>query len=144
MIASPSVNVRPIPTTFLDALSHALTAERQLIDELTQVILRQRAAVGVDDLPAVNDSVFATHRLLIALAEVRKRRRSLTRLFGYDGESATDSVRSSMTTQMPLQLRREHTALRQAARQLSKEIGVNRRLLRRLLDTNESGATVVH
>lgn len=159
MIAHTSVTPRAIPATFLDALENALTSERRLIDELTQVILRQRRAVGVDDLPAVNDTVFATHRLLIALSEVRKRRRSLTRLFGYDedaGQETTANVLAgtsahsagNVTSQMPAQLQKEHDALRQAARVLSKEIGVNRRLLRRLLDTSldtsDAGAAVVH
>ncbi|HXC25041.1 MAG TPA: hypothetical protein VNU46_03935 [Gemmatimonadaceae bacterium] len=144
MIAHAMPSTRPIPDTFLEALSHAIASERQLIDELAQVILRQREAVAADDLQAVDDSVFATHRLLIALGEVRKRRHSLNRLFGYSEDVGGEVVGGAFGAQMPPQLRSEHDALRQAARRLSKEIGINRGMLKKALATSDECGQVVY
>ena len=55
----------------VDSLTDALKTERRLIDELISVMKRQRSAVGDDDLQAVDDSVFATHRVLVTLSEAR-------------------------------------------------------------------------
>jgi hypothetical protein len=59
----------------VDSLTDALTTERRLLDELIVVMRRQRTAVGQDDLQAVDDSVFSTHRVLVTLSEARRRRR---------------------------------------------------------------------
>ena len=40
------------------------------------------SAVGDDDLQRVDDSVFATHRVLVTLNEARRRRRTLNTLIG--------------------------------------------------------------
>ena len=66
----------------IDSLTDALATERRLLDELIGVMRRQRAAVGDDDLQSVDDSVFATHRVLVTLNEARRRRRSLNTLIG--------------------------------------------------------------
>ena len=50
-------------TSPIDSLADALVAERRLIDDLLGVIYRQRDAVAADDLQAIEDSMFATHRL---------------------------------------------------------------------------------
>jgi hypothetical protein len=66
----------------VESLTDALRTERRLLDELIQVMRRQRAAVGKDDLQAVDDSVFSTHRVLVTLSEARRRRRNLNTLIG--------------------------------------------------------------
>ena len=55
----------------IDSLTDALVTERRLIDELIGVMRRQRSAVGQDDLQSVDDSVFATHRVLVTPAAER-------------------------------------------------------------------------
>ncbi len=54
-----------------DSLAEALVAECQTLDDLLGVIRRQRAAVTRDDLQGIDDSVFATHRILVTLEEAR-------------------------------------------------------------------------
>src|SRR5438067_13579359 len=66
----------------VEALTDALINERRLIEEMIAVMQRQRAAVGKDDLQAVDDSVFATHRVLVTLNEARRQRRALNTLLG--------------------------------------------------------------
>src|SRR3954469_20796155 len=66
----------------VDSLTDALATERRLLDELIAVMRRQREAVGDDDLQKVDDSVFATHPVLVTLNEARRRRRTLNTLIG--------------------------------------------------------------
>ncbi|HEX7241884.1 MAG TPA: hypothetical protein VF263_16500, partial [Longimicrobiaceae bacterium] len=83
MMTQSQLAVPALPSrASLDALVDALASERRLLDELVAIMRRQRSAVGVDDLEGVDDSVFATHRVLLTLNEARRRRRSLYTLLG--------------------------------------------------------------
>ncbi|HEU4629165.1 MAG TPA: hypothetical protein VFS08_05445, partial [Gemmatimonadaceae bacterium] len=57
----------------LAALVDAHHSERKLIEDLASIMRRQRSAVAEDDLQGVDDSVFATHRVLVTLGEARRR-----------------------------------------------------------------------
>ncbi|HEV2642835.1 MAG TPA: flagellar export chaperone FlgN, partial [Candidatus Elarobacter sp.] len=130
--------VAPVPPAALDALSQALTTERKLVDELTAVMLRQRNAVATDDLQAVDDSVFATHRLLLTLGEARKRRRSINRILGCQEETGVKQLEEALGPWMTPALRAVREELQSAARTLSKEIETNRRILREAIANSES------
>src|SRR5690242_5899551 len=69
--ARPSAKPRPMTPAAREALLDALRSERKLLDELVSTLRRQRSAVGTDDLQAVDDSVFATHRILATLGQAR-------------------------------------------------------------------------
>ena len=73
--------LRPVPSP-VDSLAEALVTERRLIDDLIAIIRKQRSAVGDDDLQVIDDSVFATHRVLVTLSEARRSRRNLNALIG--------------------------------------------------------------
>ena len=136
--ASAGATQQAVPPAALDALTEALVAEKKLIDELTSVMLRQRVAVGDDDLQAVDDSVFATHRLLLTLGEARKRRRSINRILGYDEELGVKQLADALGAHMTPQLQAARDSLQDAARRLSREIDINRRVLRTALASSES------
>lgn len=133
--AGPSRAVSP---SALQALSDALTSEKKLIEDLINVVLTQRSAVGVDDLQGVDDSVFATHRLLLTLGEARKRRRSLNGLLGCKEETGVKQLDDALGPCMTPRLRTERDDLQDAARRLSREIEVNRRILREAMANSES------
>jgi hypothetical protein len=128
----------PVSLTALDALSDALASERKLIDELTSVILLQRAAIEMDDLHAVEDSVFATHRLLLTLGEARKLRRSLNTLLGHNADISLKQLGDVLGTQMTPRLQARRYELQSAAHRLSCEVDVNRRMLRAVIGDSES------
>ena len=126
----------------LAALLDALRTEQRLVDDLAAIMRRQRAAVGGDDLETVDDTVFATHRLLATLGQARLRRRQLGRLV-----AGSDDV--------PIRHLREHAvaiadeprsgALRDAcdallagATALAREVDINRRVLREALAGGEA------
>lgn len=129
---------RPVSPAALEALSNALTSEKKLIDELIGVVLAQRAAVGVDDLQGVDDSVFATHRLLLTLGEARKRRHSINSMIGCGEETGVRQLEAALGPRMTPRLRTDRDELQNAARNLSREIEINRRVLREALANSES------
>lgn len=114
-----------------------------MIDELTSVILRQRVAIQEDDLHAVEDSVFATHRLLLTLGESRKLRRSLNTLLGHDADISLKHLGDVLGARMTSRLQSEREELQNAAQRLSYEVDVNRRMLRAAISNGESMERVV-
>ena len=114
----------------IDSLSEALATERRLIDELLAVIRRQRTAVADDDLRGIEDSMFATHRLLVTLSEAKCRRRTLNTLLGQSEDVGILALDRVLGARMTAELRAERDGLHQAARTLSREVAVNRELLR--------------
>jgi len=121
-----------MPSTLspIDSLSEALATERRLIDELLAVIRRQRTAVADDDLRGIEDSMFATHRLLVTLSEAKCRRRTLNTLLGQSEDVGILALDRVLGARMTAELRAERDGLHQAARSLSREVAVNRELLR--------------
>ncbi|HXT19092.1 MAG TPA: flagellar export chaperone FlgN [Gemmatimonadaceae bacterium] len=126
----------PVQRTVLspvDSLTDALQTERRLLDELIAVMRRQRDAVGADDLQSVDDSVFATHRVLVTLSEARRRRRNLNTLIGQREDLGIHSLDEVLGPRMTAALRAARDDLHNAARSLSREVAINRRILRQAL-----------
>lgn len=115
----------------------ALRAERRLVEELVAIMRRQRLAVSGDDLQAVDDSVFATHRVLVTLGEARRRRQTLNRMLGEREDLSLDALDDVLGTRMTSDVRDARDALRAAALLLSQEVAVNRTLLREALANGE-------
>lgn len=63
-----------------EALYSALSTERRLMDELKAALARQKAAVGRNDIDAIEAGVGDVHRTLFTLDEALKRRRSILAL----------------------------------------------------------------
>jgi hypothetical protein len=131
-----SDEVLPVLRTVLspvDSMTDALITERRLIDELIAVMRRQRSAVGEDDLQAVDDSVFATHRVLVTLSEARRQRRNLNALIGQREDLGIHSLDEALGSRMTDALREARDELHNSARSLSREVALNRRILREAL-----------
>ena len=128
------------PATLL-ALLDALGSERRLVDDLTTTMRRQRAAVAVDDLQTVDDSVFATHRLLATLGQARQRRKAVNRLLCGHEEVPLRLLGEVVGAQMTDALRDACEGLQESAEALSREVEMNRRVLR---DALAHGEQLVH
>lgn len=124
----------------VDSLTDALKTERRLLDELIAVMRRQRNAVGDDDLQSVDDSVFATHRVLVTLSEARRRRRTLNTLLGQSEDLGIHSLDDALGPRMTAELRVARDELHTAARSLSREVALNRRILREALAAGDAYA----
>ena len=124
----------------IDSLTDALTTERRLLDELISVMRRQRTAVGDDDLQSVDDSVFSTHRVLVTLSEARRRRRQLNTLIGQREDLGIHALDEVLGARMTPALRDARDGLHDAARALSREVAINRRILREALAVGDAYA----
>jgi hypothetical protein len=124
----------------VDSLTDALATERRLVEELIAVLRRQRSAVGDDDLQAVDDSVFATHRVLVTLSEARRRRRTLNTLIGQPEDLGIHALDEALGLRMTPALRAARDELVSSARSLSREVALNRRILREALACGDAFA----
>jgi hypothetical protein len=124
----------------IDSLTAALITERRLLDELIAVMRRQRAAVSDDNLQAVDESVFATHRVLATLNEARRHRRTLNTLIGQREHISIHALDEALGSRMTPALRDARDELHDAARALSREVSLNRRIVREALAHGEASA----
>ena len=104
---------------------------------------RQRTAVGGEDLDAVDDSVFATHRILATLGQARLRRRAVNRLVVGVEELPVRMLEQVLGEQMTDELRDARDGLTESAHVLSHEVDVNRRVLREALAAGDAHARVL-
>jgi hypothetical protein len=125
------------PAATLDSLADAMESERRVLDEIAGTMRRQRAAVGANDLDAIDDSVFAMHRLLQTLGAARQRRRMVSRLFGASDDLPIRDLESLLGPLMTVRIGAAREALQQSARALSSEVQINRRVLREAMASGE-------
>lgn len=134
----------PPTATLLSALHDALVGERKLLDDLIAQMRRQRAAVGSDDIDGVDDSTFATHRILATLGQARTRRRQLNVLLGGTEDCTLRELEDHLGPQTDNRLKDARLRLQQAADLLTREVGMNRKLLREALtNTDQHVRTLV-
>ncbi len=114
----------------IESLAEALNVERRVLDELSHVVRRQRVAVATDDLDAVSDCVFATHRMLVTLREARSHRQSIGALIGLPGGAdaggGTDSLERALGSRMTPEIRAARDQLHASARALARELAASR------------------
>jgi hypothetical protein len=113
-----------------EALADALSSEKRLVDDLIAILRRQRTAVSADDRQGIDDTVFATHRVLATLGEARRRRRALNRMLGEREDISIDALDDVLGVRMTDSLRAARGELQGSARVLSREVVENRILLR--------------
>jgi flagellar biosynthesis/type III secretory pathway chaperone len=118
------------PQAAADILTGTLAVENRLLAELVDVMRRQREAVATDDVQQLDDSVFATHRVLTTLGEARRRRRSVNRMLGEVEELGIQELDAVLGEHMTPALRSARDDLQATARALSREVDINRRVLR--------------
>ncbi len=127
----------PPSAALLDALHDALISERKLLDELIAQMRRQRAAIGIDDIQGVDDTTFSTHRVLATLGQARQRRRQINVLLGGSEDCRLTDLEEQLGHLFDARIRDARQRLQQAADLLAREVGMNRKLLREALTTND-------
>jgi len=133
----------PSITTTISALTDVLRSECRLLKELLVVLQRQREAVTVDDLQGVEESVYATHRVLHTLTEARKRRRSINRMLGESDDLPIGSLDRVLGVRMPSELRQTRDELELLAHALKSDVNRNRRVLREALSPSDDSSDFV-
>lgn len=121
-----------------DRLTDALRSEAKLLGELAATMRRQRDAVAADDLDAIDESVFSTHRVLSTLGETRRRRRWLAQLLGESEDLSLSTLESFFKGELPENVRDATTELADAARALQHEVDLNRHVLRTAIEASDA------
>jgi len=134
----PASRVGLQSSALLDALHDALISERRLLDDLIAQMRRQRAAVAADDIQGVDDSTFATHRILATLGQARQRRRQLNVLLGGTEECTLREVEELLGELVDDRFREARGRLQQSADMLTREVGMNRKMLREAITTTDT------
>lgn len=111
-------------------LEDALNTEARLLDDLGDVLARLRSGIAGNDLALVGDSVFAAQRVLLTLAEARRKRRALLRLVTGTEDMLLTELEESMGPSLPDGVREAGRRLRSSANDLAGEVERNRRVLR--------------
>lgn len=122
----------------VDALVDAMRSERRLLEELIGIMRRQRGAVAQDDLQAVDDSVFSTHRVLVTLNEARRRRRALYQVLADRDDASIHELEEILGHRMTDAARGARDELRETAQALAHEVAINRQVLRGALSAGDA------
>jgi hypothetical protein len=140
-LSRPTVDAGHTPITHttasIAALADALRTETRLLEGLVATMRTQREAVARDDLDGVDNSVFATHRILMSLGESRRRRRSLNRLLGEGDDLSVAALEQFFGSTLPDDVREATNDLASAARTLQREVDMNRRVLRHAIEAGD-------
>jgi hypothetical protein len=120
----------------LEALTGAIAAEARLLGDLIAVMRSQRSCAASEDLQGLDDSVFATHRILVTLGEARRHRRALMRLMGAGDDLPLQHLEDLLGCPVSEGLRAVRGDLLAAAGMLSSEVEMNRKVLRTLLSSD--------
>ena len=135
----PQYPVTPMPTVdpksavTAQALCNVLASETRLLNELIVIMRRQREGASRGDFATVDDSVFATQRVLHTLTEARRRRRAISRLRGAPEDAGARALALTLGSALAPDLAQALETLMTAAGELAQHVEVNRTELRRAL-----------
>ena len=132
--ASRYAAATPRRETAVEVLTDVLGTERRLLEELVNVMQKQRAAVSSDDLQSLDDSVFATYRVLATLGEARRRRKSVNRLLGGAEDMNVNDLEEILGDRATPDVIAARNALQESAAILSREVDINKQVLRTAME----------
>lgn len=115
------------------ALRDAFFSETRLLNDLIAIMRQQREAASRDDLPAMDDSVFATQRVLHTLAEARRRRHVIYRTLGAPEDDGVAAIATTLGSALTPELTHALDMLMSTASVLASEVADNRTALRQAL-----------
>jgi flagellar biosynthesis/type III secretory pathway chaperone len=127
----PQTDTRHVAGTewSVQSLADSLRREAKLLLDLKEVLQRQRAAVAKDDLALVDETVYSAQRIFRTLAEARRQRRALLEILGVSPDAGLDDLGAYLGVRMTMDLRLAQTELKEAARRVSGELAVNKKIL---------------
>jgi hypothetical protein len=121
----------------VSALAAALREEDALLRDLIQVLVHQREAVARDDLQALDDSVFGTHRVLVTLGEARRRRIALNQRLGESSDLSLQALVDAFGGAPPAEIEAAIDALAETGERLHREVALNQRVLQIAVDAGD-------
>ena len=129
--APPSTSER------LADLADALLYEANVIEELRQALLRQRAGVAADDAEMVESSIHAMGRTLLTLDEAKRRRAALTCLIAGGEPAPLDRLETLLGGTLPREVEEARTMVKRAALLTAQDVAINQHILKRALEAGD-------
>ena len=121
----------------IEPLEDALRDGNEAIEQPDAGSPRQRAGVAADNLETVDDTVHDAQRILLTLAEARRRRRGLMDLLVGTEEVSIAELSEVLGPRMTSGLDTVREELRASARALANELEINRRVLQTAVRTGD-------
>ncbi len=119
-------------------LTRALEAERRLINDLRQALLRQRAGIAAADTSAIEASAQVISRTLSSLSQARRTREQLVTALAGDASVPLAQLEDALGGTVPPALRDARAALRASATATASEVAINQHVLRRALEAGNA------
>lgn len=119
-------------------LARTLHTEIRLLGELGETLRMQREGVAHDDVEAVDDSVFRSHRVLRTLGEARRQRRALVERITGQQELPLRDWAPVFGHRLTPELRHACDRAQEAAAVVAREIEINRTVLRQALGSSNA------
>ena len=128
----------PASTLRMGDLAQALLYEANVIEELRQALLRQRAGVAADDAEQVETSIHAMGRTLLTLEEARRRRGALTALISGSDPTPLEKLEGMFGGILPPELENARSKVKRAALATAQDVAINQHILRRALEAGDA------
>jgi hypothetical protein len=122
----------------LDELESALSEEQVLIEDLGQMLRRQRAGVAADDPDVIEATVQAISRTLLTLEEARRRRTALITLVIGTPDVALEDLQRHLAIPLPVGFMEARERVRRAGEAIAGDVAINQDVLRRALEAGEA------
>ncbi len=132
------IATEPASALRMGDLAQALLYEANVIEELRQALLRQRAGVAADDAELVEASIHAMGRTLLTLDEARRRRGALTALITGSEPTPLEKLEAMFGGILPPELEAARTKVKRAALATAQEVAINQHILRRALEAGDA------
>ena len=117
------------------ALTGTLEEESRLMRELTEALLKQRAAVASRDVETVDTETTHITRVLEEVGKTQARRQEMLRALGGDARSSLRDMESRTGVPLPPSVQHARAGLAQAAREANHQLVINDAVLRRAVET---------
>lgn len=132
------IAAEPTMSERLADLAEALLYEAQVIEELRQALLRQRAGVAADDAGMVESSIHAMGRTLLTLDEAKRRRAALTSLIAGGEPTPLDRLEGLLGGSLPPEVAEARAMVKRAALRTAQDVAINQHVLRRALEAGDT------
>lgn len=118
-------------------LADALLYEANVIEELRQALLRQRAGVAADDAGMIESSLHAMGRTLLTLDEAKRRRAALTALIAGGEPTPLERLELLLGGILPPDVEEARAMVKRSALMAAQDLAINQHILRRAMDAGD-------
>jgi hypothetical protein len=127
----------PVVSERLADLADALLYEANVIEELRQALLRQRAGVAADDASMIESSLHAMGRTLLTLDEAKRRRAALTALIAGGEAAPLERLEHLLGGGLTPEVEEARAMVKRSALMAAQDLAINQHILRRAMEAGD-------